>query len=297
MKKLMALALGSLACAAAVADTVVYQNDFSTRTSAGAVPSGEWREIKYSTGNLVNSSGTSPFSASQLQDNWILGRISSVNGAFVADSSNYELLLCSGEKGVAKTVCVKHRLGNTFTTGVVTAQCDFRPPSDWQEADIRSVRFLLGDESFFSPDTGSKAADFLKYAAANVGVSVYTNVAGEASYKFFRYGIDLETAPTAKSNVWYRAVVEANLATKKYDVSIFEMGTRPSLSSATPGTPVWTESALDFRNEADGVVLSGISAIGFVGYGVSGTHTNAADRVREASPRQHVHDGRCNCTV
>lgn len=279
----MALALGGLVCAAALADTVVYENDFVTRTSAGAVPSGEWREIKYSTGNLVNPSGTSPFSASQLQDNWILGRISSsVNGAFVADSSNYELLLCSGEKGVAKTVCVKHRLGNTFTTGVVTAQCDFRPPSDWQEADIRSVRFLLGDESFFSPDTGSKAADFLKYAAANVGVSVYTNVAGEASYKFFRYGIDLETAPTAKSGVWYRAVVTANLDTKKYGVSIFEMGNRPSLSAETPDTPVWTESALDFRNEADSVVLSGISAIGLIGYGVSGTSTNTADRAQAA---------------
>jgi len=275
-KRLLAIGMAALTAVAAFGE-VIYENDFTTRTSAEPIPYGGWREVKYSLGNLVNSSGTNPFNGSSLQDNWILGRISSVNGAFVADSSNYELLLCSGEKGVAKTVCVKHRLGNTFTNGIITAQCDFKPPTSWQEADIRSVRFLLGDESFFSPDTGSKAADFLKYEAANVGVSVYTNVAGEASYKFFRFGIDLETATTAKSDVWYRAVVTANLDTKKYAVSIYDMSSsRPSLATVTPETPAWTETDLDFRSVTEGVAFSGISAVGLAGYGVSGTK-DAAD--------------------
>ena len=31
-----------------------YENDFSSRTSAGAVPTAEWREVMYETGLLAN---------------------------------------------------------------------------------------------------------------------------------------------------------------------------------------------------------------------------------------------------
>ena len=265
------------------ANRVVYENDFSTRTSVEPIPYGEWREVRYGIGSLVNpDSMTNPFNGSSLQDNWIIGKNSSTNTAFVADKSNYELLLCSGQKDVATScVLVKHRLGNTFTTGTVTAQCDFKLPTSWQEADTRSVRFLLGDETFFSPSTAS--ADFLKYTASNVGVSVYTNGNGDASYKFFHYGIDLGAALDAKNNVWYRAVVTANLDTKKYAVSIYDMSSsRPSLATVTPETPAWTVTDLDFRSVTEGVAFSGISAVGLAGYGVSGTKDAGDDRNQTA---------------
>ena len=35
------------------ADGVVYQNDFATRTSAGAVPYGGWRAVNYVAGQLL----------------------------------------------------------------------------------------------------------------------------------------------------------------------------------------------------------------------------------------------------
>lgn len=48
---------------------VVYQNDFASRASAAPIPYGDWREVPYSAGKLVNDSYSDVFGASDLQDN------------------------------------------------------------------------------------------------------------------------------------------------------------------------------------------------------------------------------------
>jgi hypothetical protein len=56
MKRVIALALGSLVCATALAVPVIYQNDFASRSSEGAVPYGGWRSVNYVAGQrLVNA--------------------------------------------------------------------------------------------------------------------------------------------------------------------------------------------------------------------------------------------------
>ena len=265
------LVAGMVQTALAGAETI-YQNDFATRTSAGAVPYGEWREVPYATGKLVNDSYTDVFSADDLQDNWIKGPNNCDGFAHVVDDGgNMAALMCNDTNpgGAGLHVIAKQRLGNTFTTGIVTAQCDFRPPVSWPSYNPRSVRFVLADENFYSPETA--AADYMSYIAAGAGVTL------DGTRKFYKYGT--VTAVQAKNGVWYRVFLTANLDTKKYTVDIYEMGAdHPAFDSTTPTTAAYSESGIDFWSVTKGVALGGISSIGIMGYGVGGsTETDKRD--------------------
>lgn len=266
---IVAFALVLHAGAASAADAV-YSNDFSTRTSAGAVPYCEWREVPYAVGKLVNDSYTDVFGADDLQDNWIKGRNNCEGFAHVVnDDGNLEALMCNDTNpgGAGLHVIAKQRLGNTFATGIVTAQCDFRPPVSWPSYNPRSVRFALADETFYSPETA--AGDYMNYIAAGAGVTL------DGTRKFYKYGT--VTAVEAKNSVWYRVVLTANLDTRKYAVDIYEMGAdHPAFDSATPAAAAYSESGIDFWSVTKGVALKGISSVAIMGYGVGGS--TAADK-------------------
>lgn len=265
MKRFVAVVFAGALGAASYAD-VVYVNDFSSRTSAGVVPSREWREAPYAVGKLVNDSYTDPFGEAVLQDNWIKGPNNCKGFAHVVDDNGNQEALLSYDTTPesAAHVIVKQRLGSTFLSGVVTAQCDFRPPKSWNQYTPRSVRLVLGDEAFFSPETG--ANDYMNYIAAGAGVSYDAN-----AYKFYKFGT--VTTSDAKQGVWYRVVLTANLATKKYDAAIYEMGAEhPALDAATPETPpAWSETGVNFYSEDKNVQAAGISSIALFGYGVGGS--------------------------
>ncbi len=253
---------------------VVYQNDFSTRTSKGNVPYGDWRGVNYVTGKLVNNAyatAADVFGAADIQDGWIKGRNNCDGFAHIVDDGgNMEALMCYDTKPTeSRHVIAKQRLGNTFTTGIVTAQCDLRPPTDWISYSLRSVRFALADDTFYSPDTG--ANDYMSYIAAGAGVS-YDN-----GRKFYKYGT--VTAAEAKSGVWYRVVLTANLDTKKYNIAIYEMGSaHPAFDAATPETAAYSESDIDFWSVTKRVAMNGISSIAIMCYGAGGsTEANMRD--------------------
>ena len=286
MKKLMIIGAAAVSLIAPLVNgEVVYQNDFATRTSAGAVPCGEWREVPYVTGKLVNdgySNSIEVFRDTDLQDNWIRGRNSGASYAYVIDDNgNPEALLFSGETDYANHIIVKHRLGNTFTTGVVTAQCDFKPPEDWLWYSSKHVRLLLGDETFYSPVTSMD--DFTKYLAAGAGVGMNGNTNPGNEYKFVPYGADISSLPAnAKKGIWYRVVITANLDTKKYGFAMYEMGAEhPALDAETPATIAYAENGIDFWSVTKGVVANGISSIGIAGYGIAGT-SDASLRAKTA---------------
>ena len=281
MKKAL---LGVVAAAGAFAaiGAVVYENDFSTRVSAEPIPYSGWRQVPYVTGRLVNDRKVTPFDGNDIQDGWIAGENSNTCKTYayvVDDAGNQGVILC-GDSSTGRNVLIRQRLGNSFTTGIVTAQCDIKPPTSWVYSSLRSFRFALGDESFFSPITDSSPSDInMEYIASGVGISMTTG----GKYKFFRYGTNLDAAAEAKSDVWYRIVVTANLDTKKYSVAFYEMGeSHPTLDAATPASAVHTEDGLDFRsvtkNHAD---ANGVSAMGFFALNTAGT-TNAADRTMTA---------------
>jgi len=262
---------------------IVYENDFSTRESVGAVPSGEWREIRYSVGRLANVNSTSEtdgaFGGDAIQDNWIKGlNVCEANVSVIDDDGNpMALAFCSGTK--VSHVVLKQRLGNAFTTGVVTAQCDIKPPSSWEDYSSRAVRLYLGDEDFFSPETGSDT--YLSHVAAGAGISYHADT---STYRFWQYGATLvnQQVSSQGGSGWFRVVLSANLGTKTFDVSVYELGEEhPTLDTPTPGTPAYTASGCNFYSETKASGLSSISAIGISGYGVSGT-TNATDRAKTA---------------
>ena len=140
MKRVIALALGSLVCATALAVPVIYQNDFASRSSEGAVPYGGWRAVNYVAGHLLantNYTAASQFVESDLQDNWIKASNTCRNNAYVDDDNgNYVARLgddlnkgTSGSRTTGPFVIVRQRIGNTFTNGTVTLTFDMRPPS------------------------------------------------------------------------------------------------------------------------------------------------------------------------
>ena len=97
MKKtvFMVAATASVVWMAAFADgnRVVYENDFATRTSEGAVPYGGWRAVNYVAGQLLantNWASGTQFNGDDLQDNWIKAQNTCENNAYVDDDNgNY----------------------------------------------------------------------------------------------------------------------------------------------------------------------------------------------------------------
>ena len=265
----------------AFAETV-YENDLSTRTSKGAVPSGEWREVTYEQRPLVNSdySTNGAFGGDNLQDNWIKGQNGcNANASAVGDEGNPMALAFYKSSDSTQHVILKQRLGNVFTSGVVTAQCDIRPPSSWGSYNPKTVRLYLGDEDFFSPETDSNT--YLWHVAAGAGITYHD---GSSTYRFWQYGATLDTQPVSSQggSGWFRVVIFANLGTKTFDVSVYELGgEHPTLDTPTPVTADYTASGCNFYSETKASGLSSISAIGIGGYGVAGT-TNTADRARTA---------------
>ena len=73
MKRVMMIAIWISAGAAF--GGVIYENDFATRTSAGAVPMSEWRTYNYVADFIAHTNGASPFAdsdnVSKMQDGWI----------------------------------------------------------------------------------------------------------------------------------------------------------------------------------------------------------------------------------
>ena len=269
MKRIFSFA--TLAVSFAAFAETVYENDFTVRRSAGAIPSGEWREISYVPGPLVNAIY---FDGVDFQDNWIMGQNSCGGRAAVVDDDGNQMVVAHYDSSPAtQHAILKHRLGNIFTSGVVTVQCDIKPPASWGYYSIQSLRVVLGDEIFFSPDIAS--SDYQKYIAAGAGVSKTTE-----GYSFFGYGAG--TGGAAESGVWYRLVIAADLDNAKWNASFHKLGSEhPAFNTPAPESPVHVIEDIPFRHLGQNVPLSGISSVGLMGYGVSGT-TNAADRAKTA---------------
>ncbi len=251
------------------ADNVIYENDFASRMSTGAVPYAKWREVAYSTGTFLADDYNNPLSGNAFQDNWIRGKNScSCPTHIVSDNGNLEVVMHNAA-GDNKHVIIKHRIGNTFTSGIVTAQCDFRAPTTWTGYSLVQD-MAVGDERFFSPETDSNnGSGYLNYRAAQAGVihdggvRKFTNREGTVTVK--------ENTTLANTASWYRLVLSVNLDTRKYSCTFYDLGTEhPTLETPTPATAVFTKSTIEMPYAA----VSSISAIGLDCYsphGGSGT--------------------------
>lgn len=253
---------------------VIYENDFATRSSAGAVPYGEWRTVTYSAGTFLADDYNSPFAGSAFQDNWIRGRNSCNCPTHIVDDNGNPEVVMHNAADNNKHVIIKHRIGNTFTSGTVTAQCDFRAPTTWTGYSLVQD-MALGDERFFSPetDTSNGGGEYLNYRAAQAGVihdgSVrkFTNRESSGPVK--------ENTTLANATSWYRLVLSVNLDTRKYSCTFYDLGMEhPTLETPTPATAAFTKSGIDMPSAA----VSSISAIAIDCYSPhGGSDTSSLD--------------------
>lgn len=256
----VAVALSLLASVPVDGADTVYRNDFSARTSVGAVPYGEWREVPYAVGKLVNDSYTDPFGVvtlqSDLQDNWIRGANNgAANARIIAVDGNQCVALCDPESLGGRHVVVKHRIGNVFTNGTVVAQADFRAPNPYDGwGDQYGTRFMVGDETFFSPETSAET--YMGFAAAAVGI------VEDGQWRFWNKTGDRTSGALAAH--WYRAVVTVNIDARTWGVDWYDLGAgvSPTLETETPATPALSIGGLAF----DSAVKNEVSAIGLVSY-------------------------------
>lgn len=275
----------------APADTI-YENDFATRTSAAPVPSQDWRSVDYVTGLLANTNPAAPLAVSEMpniQDWWIKSQQANNTGnaRVYDDFGNHAAVLGDTDAQHVSFCMVKQRLGQTFASGVVTVQFDFRPPASWGAyPGNRRATLSFGDEGFYSPDVAQ--AKVYDHTVGSVGVVLVTG-SGRRAY----WNADKDNANTSPSDkavtqgAWCRAVATIDLEARTWGFSLYEMGAHPAFDAPTPATAVESQSNLPFADDA----VTSISSIALGGFGVcwSGaayadgtapTHVAAFDNIR-----------------
>ena len=274
MKKVTLLNLAVIAAYSAIANyEVVYENDFTARTSQSAVPTGQWRTQKYAVGLMANTDCSDPFGTAgggqNIQDGWIKGASSGANARVWRDAGGNSMAVL-GHASAAEIVAaadegrivLKQRIGNRFTSGVVTVQVDMRPPVSWQEfgEDFRGAAVCVGDEDFYSPDV-EKSSTF-SCIATTAGVW-FDGASGCKVY--YRDSAERKTGVAVTDGDWLRIVMSIDMDKREWGFSVYDMGAaHPSFSASTPATPVFAQSGMSFGDDS----LSSVSSIAICGFGV-----------------------------
>lgn len=309
----IAAIFAALSATAAVAATV-YENDFASRTSGGAVPYGGWRAVNYVAGQrLVNAdyAAASQFVGDDLQDNWIKAPNTSSNDAYVDDlNGNYvarlgadfetDLVQYDSSGSITNAegghVVILQRIGNTFSNGTVTVTFDMLPPTEWWYYTGQSPTSLdgdtsgrtknrncilgLGNEDLYAPANATAYATNLLFT---VGASYFWKK--DISWGRYVYIYDGDGERRADETFvkghWLRYVVTVDLDESKWGFSCYDMGTTaPALDAATPAVAVYSASNLKFRSTDKEKV---VSTIAFGGYAVrAGDSAARFDNVRVA---------------
>ena len=90
----ISVAFAALCAIRAANAEVIYENDFSTRTSKYAIPYGDWRTVPYVPGKLVNDDFNYPFNGTALQDNWIRANNNGTCPSLIVDDNgNQEVVI------------------------------------------------------------------------------------------------------------------------------------------------------------------------------------------------------------
>ena len=153
-----------------------YRNDFSTRTSAAALPGDRWMSYDYDPERTLyrNYGNGNPLPLNfwnyqdQFQDGWMKAYMDSATmadppGFAVAtdpvhgSSGNYFALFRSS---TARSGCAVHSFHNEFTNGTIRFEIDIRRPSVWgnTEEATHAVRALLVYRKYMDPVWNTKLA-------------------------------------------------------------------------------------------------------------------------------------------
>lgn len=278
---------------------VVYENDFSTRTSVGAIPTTNWYEMAYHVGVLArnynknwNGAGTPYEQPNQIQDGWALANIGRNNNTYVWASSyvatNSLEEVPEGDStnqfykidGVIypRSNLATHPIGNEFTNGVLRLTADMRAPAVYVSDCYARVMPLFRSQmnaldwsgsyqtpaAFGMQSRGSKIVPFLLYGDGDETAA---------------HGDDFPNWENshAMGRNWYRFVTDIDLDAKRVSCSVYQLG----LENPTPetqGTLVGTRSNKQFYRPltAERGAISGIGILTYRTFAEEGTVTNAA---------------------
>ena len=280
----------ALSATAAVAATV-YENDFASRTSGGAVPYGGWRAVNYVAGQLLANTNwalATMFDYDDLQDNWIKASNTCRNNAYIDDDAgNYMARLgddlnkgTSGSRTTGPYVIVRQRIGNTFTNGTVTVTFDMRPPSAWyfHSTDVdylRHCRLYLGSDAMYW-NTPSEAN-----TVCRMGVTYRGSLNGRrVLYRDDSAEDVVVSNAVVTSGNWLRYVANVDLDSRKWSFSCYDLGvTHPTLETATPPTALYSSEELEFFGSS----VTSVSAIAIDGYAIlAGDSAARFDNIRIA---------------
>ena len=250
------------------AGSVLYQNDFSRRTSV--VKPGPWRELNYVTGaRLAYSYATTRYMYTDdlpwaeptvSQDGWIQGGPGADNsdgaggwfpGSYVLTNLAEE---CPGDTArpfgafvfdaMTHTWCrLLQPIGNSFTNGVVRYTVDMRPPKWWGAKHYGSWAPIFRFYPAFRrdlrcPEIGSASEEYpcsIGFTRTGQTASL-DNVLVQGANRNIRHGGTPLEGGEVTPGAWYRCHVEIDIDSETCLMSMDELGTT---------VPEWTTEPVE----------------------------------------------------
>lgn len=276
---------------AATTISTLYQNDFSTRTSAEPLGSA-WTTYRYAPrvpiaynfeNNGISSTGrlTTPYDFWTMsapgkgnQDGWTKcfsdGRYNNNCFVTVSDETNPALVFTdkdvmiggSNTLAVLHSVTLMHPLRNVFTNGVLKAQFDIRQPK-YDDSSIFSW-FRLMEEYDMDLTKGSNGNFPIELGLSAGSLSGGWREAGMADGERVFKSSSGEGCGGATTGHWYRYYITYRLApgdAARADFEAYDMGMdRLPMDTRPSGSPKWQHENLLFRRNLS-ATMGGISGI------------------------------------
>jgi len=275
-------------------DNLVYDNDFATRrfryvqgsaastetADALAVPASDsfqyWNSVAtneiVSAANLVVADSTGC-------DGWKVTSGGVPRAAVTTTDEPGGKMLAFPMKGEQTYTLVAQPIGKSITSGKIKLEGDLRLPDKWYKTTSRTFTLCLGtDELATTANEG--------YAVrAGIGSS---NGGGDTDFHPYQY-IDTTTGSrvvadvSLKPSTWYRVCVIADMESKAYDYSLYELGTKSGgFDRTVPDTPVYSGSGFGFYKVTDPSAITTFAIYAYAS-GADWKGAEIADNIRIAT--------------
>lgn len=256
---------------------IIYENDFSTRTSSGPIAGSTTGT--YTTGNLA---GTAPGHVGQ--DGWQRppGTYSSVgrSNITVNAGAGNQFVRIETTTGGEEHLYVVQKMGRTATHGPLRMSVDMLPTNDWSMvgSPLGLGLMLGGDELHDSRDTSDVTAYFGLFTGLvvddvedkeNTRIGI-RNGDGQGGWTWI--GSEFVAANDTNQDTWYRFIADLDLDLNTWSLDVYELGTDHPTPSTPLGDLVYSIDDLRFRTNVGPDGVEGITTIGVFGRRVvSGT--------------------------
>ena len=279
---------------------VIYENDFSTRRSTDAIPTGKWYELTYHTGQLAynyekNWQGEdTPYKfPTAIQDGWALANIGKNNAMYTmgqpvistnplsqvpdGDATNQFMALYASD--TPRSCMATHPLYNSFTSGVLRISADMRAP-DFSPGGESSTyvrvmplcRAQMNSLNWITTAYTTTVAFAMHYAPEYGGFIPFLfcgNGSGGAAGDYMKY------SKVARLS-WCRLVAEIDLDAKTVSCEAYNLGTG-NPTSETTGTLISRKTGKPFYRPVtdESGPITGIGVFYYRTFAQQGVATNA----------------------